>query len=417
MGQVVANAVRTLAERITYGPGGTNLPPEVVEAMRQSYVFPWDTDFVAVHEEVVSGLRCLFGTRGDVLTIMGPIRAAMDATVCSLVERGQRVLLLKNGYWSGLFEEIVVAHGGVPVVAESVWGEPLTVDWVAEQLDRWQGPPTILFVTHVETSTGVANPIADIASLTRHHRFCLVVDAAQSLGGMPVHADEWNADVCIGGNHKCMSAPAGLAYLAISPQAWAMMERRRTPISGWYTSLLVWRDMWLRRNRPYYTYSASLVYGLQAALKLLLARGAQDLYRRYEDRSLALRCGLRAMELQMVPPCERCPGCQEGERFCADTVTAVRYPAGVAPAQFDAALLKRYGVTVAGGLGSNVGKIFRLGPTGLVQLQCAVILDMLCHVAEALIECGARLDLKRGMQVAAEILARDVGSCGVQGGS
>lgn len=387
-------------------PGATSMHPSVLRAMQHPYVNPWSPEFLAVVDEVLAMLKQLYRTQNDVLVMMGPIRLAMDAVVCSLLEPDCTAAVAVNGHWSALFTEMIRAHGGQPLAIEHEWGRPVDPDEVRRQLDA--APPgriKALFATHVETSTGVVNPVEELGKIARERNLLYVVDAAQTLGGIEVDTDAWGVDFCIGGNHKCMSAPAGLSYIAISERGWAACQKRTSPIQGWYTNLLVWRSVWMERQSGYFTFPTSLVFGLRAALDLLFGRSLPDLYRRYVLVARAVRRSLLAMGLELAPSCSECPGCESPGRLCADTVTTVRCPPGIRPGDLAQLLSEKYHISIAGTYGPLAASAFRVGPTGIMQLDPGFTVQLLTCLGLALKQFERPVRLEDGLAVAAEILS------------
>jgi aspartate aminotransferase-like enzyme len=392
-------------------PGGTSLHPSVLREMQRPYVNPWSGDALTYFDETLSLLKRLFNTRNDVLVMMGPIRAAMDSVTCSLLQPGDKAAVAVNGHWSQLFCEMIRAHGALPVPIEEEWGAVSDPDKVGRALDSMDGVKA-LFVTHVETSTGVANPVAGLGKVARDRGLLYVVDAAQTLGGAEVRTDDWGADFCISGNHKCMSAPAGLSYVAISDRGWDALQKRSVPIQGWYTSLLVWRDVGMRRQSGYFTFPVSLMFGLRAALDLMFDMSLPELYRRYSATAKAIRQGVREMGLQLCVKGQECPDCDSPGRFCADTVTAIRYPAGIRHDDFARAMQVQFATSIGGTYGPLAGKAFRVGPTGLMQLGRRFTLGLLTYMGLALRGLGFEAELDGALEKADAVFAESEASKG-----
>lgn len=388
-------------------PGGTSLHPAVMRDMSRPYVNPWSEEFIAFFEETVELLKLLYNTRNDVLVMIGPIRLAMDAIVCSLLEPGEKAAAVTvHGYWSEMFTVIARAHGAVPIVVEEEWGLPLDPNKVRRQLDAMRGENIkALFVTHVETSTGIANPVEELGKVAREYGLLYIVDVAQTLGGSEIRTDDWGIDFCIGGNHKCMSTPAGLSYVAISDRGWQAIEQRQVPIQAWYSSLLVWREVWLERQSGYFTFPVSVVFGLRAALDQMFDMGLPQLYRRYAAVAKAIRYAASAMGLEMVPGGHACPGCDSPGRFCADTVTAIRYPPNVRHEDFARLMHDQYNLAIGGTYGPYAGKAFRLGPTGLMQIGRGFTLNLISCMGMAFQQLGFPANVDQALTVADAILA------------
>jgi aspartate aminotransferase-like enzyme len=159
------------------------------------------------YEETCERLKGLFNTRHDVIIQVGPIRVAMDTAINSIVEPGDKVIICRNGHWSDQFRILVELSGGEPIIIDDVWGRSFSVDLLRDEIKRYRGQAKALVLTHVETSTGIVNPVAEVGRVARENDLLFILDSAQSLGGMEVRMDEWNVDLCIGGSHKCMSPP------------------------------------------------------------------------------------------------------------------------------------------------------------------------------------------------------------------
>ena len=347
-----------LNQTLNFAPGAVDLSPRVLRAMNRSFVHSWNEEFLAYHDETVELLRQLFGTVHDCVTMMAPIRGGLDAAIASITEPGDEVLVLVNGYWSHHLVEIVQTYGAQVVVLNEEWGKPYDIESVRRTVEAHPGLKTLVGV-HVETSTGVVNPVEALGALVREKGLMFVLDVAQSLGGMSVKVDEWGVDLAVSGTHKCMSAPAGMAFVTVSPRAWQVMENRSTPIQAWSVSLLLARELWLERKRLYFTFSVTLLYALRAMLDWMFDMGLDELYRRYQEAADRIRSGVSSMGLSLLPEA----------KHCANTATAVRCPEGVNGHDILDLCLKKYGVALAGGLGPLNGKIFRLGPTGEMQLM------------------------------------------------
>jgi alanine-glyoxylate transaminase/serine-glyoxylate transaminase/serine-pyruvate transaminase len=404
MNEVDLDRNRRFAVHQTFAPGGTDLSTDVIKEMSRSYVNPWSSEFISFYEETLGLLKKLYNTKQDVLVMIGPIRAAMDAVVCSILEPGEKVLVCVNGYWSELFVEIVKAHGGIPIVLQEELGTPINPDVLRKALDQLKGEIRAVIANHVETSTGVVNQVEEMGRLIKERGLIYVLDCAQSLGGMEVRMDEWGVDFCLGGNHKCMSAPAGLAYIGISREGWRFLENRKTSIKGWYSDLLKWRETWIERTRVWYTFPASLLFGLRGVLDIMFEKTPERVYQQYRLAAKAIRYGVSEMGLQLLPDGTRCPGCDSPMRLCADTATPICYPTGVSHDQFANFLNEKFNVAIGGGLGPLAGKTFRVGPTGLVQIQPSNVLKLLSVIGMGMKEMGVRVNTEAGFDAARQIL-------------
>jgi aspartate aminotransferase-like enzyme len=388
-------------QQLNLAPGSSDLIPSVRERMQRHYVNPWNQDFMTFYEETCERLKGLFNTRHDVIIQVGPIRVAMDTAINSIVEPGDKVIICRNGHWSDQFRILVELSGGEPIIIDDVWGRSFSVDLLRDEIKRYRGQAKALVLTHVETSTGIVNPVAEVGRVARENDLLFILDSAQSLGGMEVRMDEWNVDLCIGGSHKCMSAPAGTAFLAISPRVWETIRKRAVQIRGWFTNLEIWRD--IANWTHLITWPTSAMYGLQASLDII-AEDPHRIYKRHAVAAKAIRWGVSEMGLKLIPDGSNCPGCDSPDRICSDTSTAVCYPPGVNYESLSGILYSRYNVAIGGGLGKLREKNFRFGPTGLSQIAPGAVMHGLSSVGMTLKELGVNMEVERGLMAARSVL-------------
>jgi len=222
------------------GSGPTNPDPRVLRAMAAPLVGQFDPSFTALMTETQELLRRVFRTRNRAaFPVPGTSRAGLEAAVVSLVEPGERVLVIENGRFGLLFEEIARRAGADVHVLRIPWGDATHPDAVRGALAAF--PAVAVLVVHAETSTGVMNPVREIAAVARQSGALVVVDAVCSFAGAPLETDAWGLDVVVAGTQKCLGCPSGLAPVTYSDGAAARMARRRTPIRSNYLDLTqVW---------------------------------------------------------------------------------------------------------------------------------------------------------------------------------
>jgi aspartate aminotransferase-like enzyme len=214
-----------------------------------------------------------------------------------------------------------------------------------------------VLLTHNETSTGVMNPIAELAAAVREEapEALILVDSVSGLGAVPFEMDAWGVDVVVTGSQKAWMAAPGLAMLAASPRAWAAMESARMP--RFYLDLRAHRDAAANGQTPF-TPAISVVFQVDEGLRLMKHEGAASIFARHEACAAASRAGLQALGFELFAD----------PRFASRTVTAAHVPDGLDWKAFNAEVKGR-GVVLAGGQGKLTGKIFRLGHLGSVTLE------------------------------------------------
>jgi alanine-glyoxylate transaminase/serine-glyoxylate transaminase/serine-pyruvate transaminase len=257
------------------------------------------------------------------------------------------VLAVVTGYFGDRLAQMFERYGATVSRLDVEWGR--ACDPAAVQRALSENPVDIVAVVHAETSTGVLNPVADIAKLASKSGALTVVDAVTSLGAMPLETEAWDIDVCYSCSQKGLGAPSGMAPVSFSARALSKKVASRS----FYLDLALLEDYWLRR-KYHHTMSAPLVYAVREALAIVEEEGLQDRWARHRRHHLALAAGLRALGLSLLPP--------EGERLW--TLNAVRVPDGVDEAAVRRRLLDEFSIEIGAGLGPLAGRIWRVGLMG-----------------------------------------------------
>jgi alanine-glyoxylate transaminase/serine-glyoxylate transaminase/serine-pyruvate transaminase len=347
------------SERLLLGPGPSMISPRVMRALGAPMLGHLDPDLMAMTDEVREQLRRLFRAPDGsfAFAVSGTGTAGLEATVANLVGDGTRVLAVVTGYFGDRLAQVCQRCGGQVTRLDVEWGRAVDPARVREALAR--GGADVVCVVHAETSTGVLNPVAEVARAAHDAGALVIVDAVTSLGGHPLEMAKWGIDAVYSCTQKCIGAPSGLAPVAFAPSALA----RRVSCRSFYFDLGLLEDYWLRR-KYHHTMSASLVYALHEALAAIDEEGLEARWARHERHHAALAAGLAAMGLGLLPP--------EGERLW--TLNAVRVPDGVDEARARKDLLSRFNMEVGSGLGPLAGKIWRVGLMGHSSSPQAILL-------------------------------------------
>jgi aspartate aminotransferase-like enzyme len=259
------------------------------------------------------------------------------------------------GFFGRYFLKMSEVHGAFPKVLEVPWGKCIKPEMVEAALK--EGDFKAVTVTHVETSTGVANPIKEIGEVVRKCSDAFyIVDTVCSLGGTEVRVDDWGIDVCVSGSQKCLGVPPGLALLSLSERALKFLETRKSPVHFWYGDLKNWLPIMRDPTKYFATPAVNMIFALSEAATIVLNEGLEKRFRRHHVLAEAFRSAMSAIDLRIV-----------ADKECAaDTVTAIHYPESIDDAKFRSEMKER-GIIVAGGLGPLKGKSFRVGHIGNVS--------------------------------------------------
>ncbi len=345
-----------LPRRLLLGPGPSNVHPRVLAAMSQPLVGHLDPAFLALLDEVQSRLRGLFGTRNaSTLPISGTGSAGMEACFVNLVEPDDEVVIGVAGVFGERMCEVARRHGARVTRVEAEPGTSLDVAPFASAILRVR--PALVAFVHAETSTGVLQPVAEIAAAARDAGALVVLDCVTSLGGLPVELDAWGVDAAYSGTQKCLSCPPGLSPLSVSERALERIRARRTPVSSWYLDLTLLAGYYGSERVYHHTAPISAIVGLAEALRMIDAEGMEARAARHFAAAAALVEGVASLGFLplVAAPC-RLP-----------TLTALCLPDAIlrrGEAALRRALLSRYGIEIGGGLGKLAGQIWRVGLMG-----------------------------------------------------
>ncbi|MGQ9731010.1 MAG: pyridoxal-phosphate-dependent aminotransferase family protein [Candidatus Zipacnadales bacterium] len=340
-------------ERILMGPGPSNCPPSVLTIMAQSTIGHLDPWFLQRMNEVQEMLRLVMGTQNRLtLPISATGSAGMETCLVNLIEPGDRCVVGINGVFGMRMSDIVERCGGELVRVEAPWGKPLDPEDVRAALQ--DGTTKLVAIVHAETSTGVLQPIEEIAHITHEHDALLVVDTVTSLGGHPVYVDAWGIDACYSGTQKCLSVPPGLSPVSFNDRAVAALRSRKSKVQSWYLDLNMICNYWGEERVYHHTAPVNMILALHEGLRLILEEGLEARWERHRRNHELLLEGLEEIGLKLFPAPED----------SLWTLNALQLPPGTDDVAARRRMLEQFGIEIGGGLGELKGKIWRVGLMG-----------------------------------------------------
>jgi (S)-ureidoglycine---glyoxylate transaminase len=341
-----------LPTRLLMGSGPTNPDLRVLRAMATGLVGQFDPAFTTLMAETQDLLRQVFRTRNrSTFPVPGTSRAGMEAAVISVVEPGEPVVVVENGRFGLLFEDLARRADAEVTVVRAPWGKPVDPDDVRRALETTGA--TVILVVHAETSTGVMNPVREIAAAAHRRDVTVIVDAVCSFAGAPLETDAWDLDVVVAGTQKCLGCPSGLAPVTYSDAVAARMARRRSPIRSNYLDLTQLDRYWSPERLNHHTAPTTMVYGLREALRIVAEEGLDVRIARHRSAGEAMAAGLAALGLELFgepPGPAKMP-----------MLAPILVPDGVDDPAFRSRLLEVHGVEIMGAFGPLAGRIWRIG--------------------------------------------------------
>ena len=329
-------------------PGPTPIPDEVRSAMAEAIVHHRTPQFSKIFNEVREGLKVLFGTVSDVLVLAASGTGAMEAAVTNLFSPGEKVLVINGGKFGERWLRICRSFGLQVVEIKVEWGKAVKIETIEKDLHDHPDIQGVL-IQASETSTTALHPIRDIAKITRTGPL-LLVDGITAVGVLPVAMDEWGIDVLVTGSQKALMVPPGLGFISLSDRAWARTEKAKLP--RFYFDLALERKSQAKGTTAF-TPAISLIFGLSAALKMILEEGPDRVYARHERLARATRAAATALGLGLLAPENPSPA-----------VTGIFVPEKMDADQLLDYLRDRMGIIFAEGQDQLRGKIIRIAHVG-----------------------------------------------------
>lgn len=336
-------------------PGPTPCPPETLAELSRQMINHRGPEFAALQARIMERLKRFFRTENEVYVYTTSGTGVMEAAIVNTLSPGDHVLAVSIGEFGERFAKIAEAYNAQVRRLDFEPGTAAQPEVIADAL-REDPEIKAVLVTHNETSTGVTNDLDAIGKAIRrvNPNVLYLVDAISSLGCIPFATDTWGVDVATTCSQKGFMIPPGLAFITLSPRAWAAYEQAKMP--RFYLDVALYRD-YAKRGQPPFTPAVSLYYGLDHALAMIEDEGFEQVHGRHHDVAEYTRNRVRDLGLQLLA---------RGNE-ASDTVTSVVVPEGVNAAQLLALLNSEFDTVLASGQGKLTGKIVRIGHMGIVD--------------------------------------------------
>ena len=333
-------------------PGPTPLPERVIRSMNRPMIDHRGPEFAAILSEITAGAKRVFKTKSDLLLLTSSGTGGLESAVANLVSPGDAVVVALCGNFGERFAALAAAYGADVVRLEFEWGQPVDPEDLELVLKRHPKAQVVL-LTHNETSTGLTNPLRELARVARAADRTVVVDGVSSISSIEIETDAWGIDVAVSGSQKGWMAPPGLALVSVSERAWALQAKARSP--RFYFD---WKEArtWAEKGMTPFTPAVPVAFALQEGLRMLEEEGLDNVYERHARLARATQAGLSALGFQLFA----------AEGYRSNTVTSALPPPGLDVNALRKLLDTKHGVVIAGGQGKMSGKMVRVGHLGAI---------------------------------------------------
>jgi aspartate aminotransferase-like enzyme len=373
-------------------PGPTQVPGPVLDALARPVIHHRSPEFKELFARVREQLRAVFRTESEVLVTTSSGTGAFESAIVNLLSSDEPVVAVSHGNFGERWQKMAAAYGADVRPLTYAWGEEPRSDDLAAALA--ESGASVALVVHSETSTGVVSDVESLAAACREAGALCVVDAISSLGAVPLETDAWGIDVVVTGSQKALMCPPGLGFVSISRRARERARSADLPRFYWdWERGLAQAE---KDNTPF-TPAVSTIVALDVALGLLLEEGLEHAFARHVALGRACRAAVRALGLELYSP--------DDDR--AAVLTAALTPPGVDAVELRLALRDRHGITIAGGHGDIVGRLFRLGHIGHVGIDEVEI--VVAAIEQELATSGVPVEAGRAAAAARDAYVAAVG--------
>ena len=334
--------------------GPVEVRREILEAQTQWMIGHRSPEFSDLFARLQTRLRKVFLTDSRVYLLGGSGTGFWEGAARNCIRDNKKVLHLTGGAFGERWALVSQANGKQVDTLAVDWGHGHSPEMVAEALEKEDYDAVCL--VHNETSTGVMNPLKEIAeAVHQHDDTLLLVDTVSSFLGTELRVDDWGVDVALTSSQKALALPPGLALAAVSDRALA--RAKTIEHRGYFFDFLTLEKSLAKNNTPS-TPPISLMFAADRQLDDILAEGLENRWARHRQ--------MRERTHQWVFDREFGLYAQNGYR--SDTVTSVLNLREIDVNEWDSFMRER-GYAIDKGYGKIRGETFRIPHMGDMQMD------------------------------------------------
>lgn len=311
-------------------------------------------EYKELHKDTVERFKDFLETDGNIFLYPSTGTGIMEGSIRSCIH--DKVLITTNGAFGDRFVEVAESNGKDVVKFEKDMGKPILPSELDDELNKNPDVEAVT-VTYNETSTGLLNPLPELAKVVDEHDKLLFVDAVSAMGGAEIKADEWGIDIVFGSTQKAFGVPPGMAIGAVSDRALEKSEEVKN--RGWYLDLLNYDSYYNRKSGTPSTSPIPIVLAMNKMLKIIEEEGGKkerlDLFKRRRNK---IKEGIESVGLSLFP--------QKG--YESPTISCVNAPEGMTGKEVYEEM-RDYDIEIAAGYGDIKDKTFRIGNMGYVTME------------------------------------------------
>jgi alanine-glyoxylate transaminase/serine-glyoxylate transaminase/serine-pyruvate transaminase len=334
------------------------VPEAVLAATARQVIDHRSPEFGELGTRVLSKIRKVFKTEHDVIIYPASGTGAWEAALSNALSPGDRIMTYETGHFASLWAKLARKIGLDPVTAGENWRAGVDANAIEEALRKdTDRAIKAVCVVHNETSTGSTTVVKEVRDAidAAGHPALLMVDSISGLGSADLRMDEWGIDVVVAGSQKGLMLPPGLSFNAVGPKALAASKAAGIRRSYWD-----WGEMIAFNKTGYFPYTpaTNLLFGLDAAIDMLLEEGLENVFARHARMAEATRRAVQSWGLENL--------CASPRHF-SPVLTAVTMPEGHSADAFRRKVLDNFNMSLGSGLSKVADRVFRIGHLGEIN--------------------------------------------------
>ncbi|MBN9035256.1 MAG: aminotransferase class V-fold PLP-dependent enzyme [Rhizobiales bacterium] len=339
-------------------PGPSPVPEPVLAATARQVIDHRSPEFGELGTRVLSKIKKVFKTEHDVVIYPASGTGAWEAALSNALSPGDRIMTYETGHFASLWAKLARKIGLDPVTAGENWRAGVDPDAVEAALRKdTDRAIKAVCVVHNETSTGSTTVVKEVRDAidAAGHPALLMVDSISGLASADLRMDEWGIDVIVAGSQKGLMLPPGLSFNAVGPKALAASKAAGIRRSYWD-----WGEMIAFNKTGYFPYTpaTNLLFGLDAAIDMLLEEGLENVFARHARMAEATRRAVQSWGMENL--------CASPRHF-SPVLTAVMMPEGHSADAFRSKVLENFNMSLGSGLSKVADRVFRIGHLGEIN--------------------------------------------------
>ncbi|MCX7785201.1 MAG: alanine--glyoxylate aminotransferase family protein [candidate division WOR-3 bacterium] len=334
-----------------FTPGPTEVLDFILEELSRPLVYHREASFATLFEDTTHELKKIFLTKGRVFVFTSSGTGAMEAAVCNLISRNDKVLVVSCGKFGERWRELLIRYGAYVRTLTAPYGATVLPEDLERRL-RTDDSIKFVFTTLTETSTGALSDIKSYGEICHKLNRLLIVDAIAGLGADEFKMDEYKVAVAVGASQKALACPPGLSFLACNEDAWTIIKASHSP--RYYFDLLLY-ERFREQNQTPWTPAISLFYGLYKTLKQINQKGIKHFWNNHKIIAEYCRKEIQKMGLEIFPTNP------------SNGLTVIKLPENVDGTKIVDYIKKKHKLLFSNGQAELRGKIIRIGHMGYIK--------------------------------------------------